>query len=885
MPLPLLRRLTYLWQQRQWATDLSEELEFHRTQKQLDLERRGMPTAEAETASRRSLGNRTLACEDARAVWAWAWLDGVCRDLVYARGNLRRHPTFFVTAVITLALGIGVANAVFSVLYAVVINPFASIDIDRLVNLRLLDQSGPRPIFIDTRQFIALRESKVLEDVVAMDIWSMTLTGQDLPEAVSTQYFSANGLTALRMRPLIGRIFVESDGPPGEEPQRVVVLTHRFWQRHFGGRADAIGQTLRLNRESYQVIGVLRPEHYPIGPDIIVPLHLTFDQGHAWAFSQARLKAGVDVKAAAAALQPVFEQFAKDTPLRFPRTFRVEVISMMDSRRAAPFVPTLRLVAAAAGLLLLLACANLSILLLARGAAREREFAIRAAIGASRTTLARQLFIECLLLVFVAGALGVLSAYVAVPVLLQWLPAGALPLVPSDAYVSVPALAFSVAAALASAVLFGLAPMVSFSRASPKAIIGIGTMRTGSIGSPRRTHAILLGIQVAVTLLVLAGTCAAVRALVGLYRTALGYDPTNVLAVTIDLSDGSYPRWEARQAFYERLRGLMQNVPDVQDVALMVYGGLPPRVGAATDLDVPAKNVQGLRPIVHRISAAYFSTMRIPVLRGRAWTSDEDARAAHVAVVSEAMAHRLWPDTDVVGQRIHLREFVRSTSQFVLAAPGADGWFEIVGIAGDTPNRGLQEPTQPAVYVPDAMMLGDSVTVILRTARDPMALTRAIREAVQEADANQPVNRMRTAETVLAEAGWARERFVTLVLVGFGVFALVLAAVGLYSVVAYSVTGRNKEFGIRRALGASRVQTMLLACGSAMRPIAAGLVGGGIAIAAANRLVAQWSIGDLSDPVVIVAASLVFFIVVAGAALIPAIRASRVDPMVALRCE
>jgi putative ABC transport system permease protein len=879
------RRLSYLWRQRQMDVDLAEELAFHREMKQRELEQSGMPAGDAEAASRRTLGNSTLARENARAVWISQGLDDLWRDVMYAICSMRRHPGFACVAITTLALGIGVTTAVFSLLYAVVLNPFPLIDADRFVSIRLLDKSASRPVFLTARQFMELRRSVVLEDAVATDIWPMTLTGQDLPEAINTQYFSANGLTVLGMRPLLGRVFTEHDGPPGQEPQRVVVLTHRFWQRHFGGRPDAIGQILRLNRQPYTVVGVLRPEHYETGPDIVVPLDLTFDADHAWSVGNAKLEPGVDRTLAAARLQPLFEQFAKEAPLRFPRDFRVELRSMLETRRTASFVPTLGLIAAAAVLLMLLACANVSILLLARGAAREQEFAVRAAIGASRAVLAKQLLVESLVLALVATALGVVTAYWSVPALLTWLPANSFPLVKPEVYVSLPVLVFSAGLAIVSGVIFGLAPTFSFSRPYLRPLTGISALHTTGSVKHRRTRALLLGTQVALTVVMLAGTGAAIRALVGLYQTSLGYDPRNVLAVTIDLPDGSHSDWGERAAFYQRVRENVQSIPQVQDVALTIYGGVPPRVGSRTQVEVPGKEVHGLSPMVHRISPAYFSTLKIPVLQGRVWTADEDARAAHVAVVSQAMASRIWPGTSPVGQKIRVPEFSQATSQFVLAAPGADGWFDIVGVAGDTPNVGLHAPPEPALYVPHAMMLGDSLTLIVRTARDPMTMTQSIREAVRAADPGQPVNRMRAAEEVLAQAGWARERFVTLLLLGFGAFALVLAAVGLYSVVSYSVSRRTKEFGIRTALGAGRAHIVGLALRPTIAPVAVGLAAGLALSAASNRIIARWFIGNLSDPLILVTINLVLLGVATLATLVPAHRAARIAPASALRTD
>jgi hypothetical protein len=280
---------------------------------------------------------------------------------------------------------------------AALLNPFPFADINRIVRLDMIDKGKPHGLFVTARQLVALQHSEVLDGAFASNTWEMTLTGQNLPEAVPTQYFSANGLNVLGVPPLLGRVFNEADGPAGEQPQRVVVLTYRFWQRHFGGRPEAVGQTLYLNREPYTVIGVLPRQYFDTGPEILVPIHLTFDPNFAWNV-QARLKRGVNPRMAEQRLQPLFDQFAKEAPQRFPKEVRPLVRSLVETQRAAGFVPTLLLIFAASMLLLLLACANVSILLLARGTSRAQEFAVRAAIGASRGRLMRQLLVESLLL-------------------------------------------------------------------------------------------------------------------------------------------------------------------------------------------------------------------------------------------------------------------------------------------------------------------------------------------------------------------------------------------------------------------------------------------------------------------------------------------------------
>ena len=810
-------------------------------------------------------------------------LDILAVDLRYALRIFRRSPGSTATAVVSLAVGIAAATGLFSIVNAALLNPFPFADINRIVRLDMIDKGKPRGLCVTARQLVALQHSDVLDGAFVSNTWEMTLTGQDLPEAVRTQYFSANGLNVLGVPPLLGRVFNEADGPAGEQPQRVVVLTYRFWQRHFGGRPEAVGQTLYLNREPYTVIGVLPRQYFYTGPEILVPIHLTFDPNFAWGV-QARLKRGVTPRMAEQRLQPLFDQFAKEAPQRFPKEVRPLVRSLVETQRAADFVPTLLLIFAASMLLLLLACANVSILLLARGTSRAHEFAVRAAIGASRGRLMRQLLVESLLLAFNGAALGVAAGYWGLPAMLRLLPPNSVPVGNLMAVpVNVPVLLFSAGLAMASALICGLSPALSFSRPRLTA-----TARTTAGVESRRAHHLLLAAQIALTVLLLAGTGAAVRVLIGLYRTSLGYDPHNVIIASINLPTrhDSYTEWADRATFYERLRNRMADVPQVESVALATYSGIPPRSGERSVVEVPGRDMTGDEaPILQRISAHYFATMKIPLIRGRVWSDSESAGTPHVAVVNQTMARELWPDESAIGRRVRMPEYIKSPTYFRLAAPGSDGWFEIIGVVGDTPNVGLHEPPAPSIYVPYTLMLSDSLNVILRTSHDPLSMTRSIREAVRTVDPNQPVNVVRTAEDALASAGWARERFVTLLLLGFAVFALMLAVVGLYSVVSYSVSCRFKEFGIRMALGAGRGRIVNAAVQPAVLAIVAGLFAGLALSVGLNKVVAQWSIGNLNDPVVLVAVSLVLFVVTMMSAAIPANRAASIQPADALRTD
>jgi predicted permease len=477
------------------------------------------------------------------------------------------------------------------------------------------------------------------------------------------------------------------------------------------------------------------------------------------------------------------------------------------------------------------------------------------------------------------AALGIAASYWGLPAALRLLPANSVPVGDLAAVpVNVPVLFFSAGLAMASALMCGLSPALSFSRPRLTA-----TVRTTAGVESRRAHHLLLAAQVALTVLLLAGTGAAVRMLIGLYRTSLGYDPHNVIVATINLPENSYTKWADRAAFYERLRNRMADVPQVASVALATADGIPPQSGQRSVVDVPGGDTAA--PIRQRISGNYFATMKIPVIAGRVWSDSESGGRPHVAVVNETMARQLWPDRSAIGRRVLMPDYIRSGSYFRLAAPGSDGWFEIVGVVRDTPNVGLHEPPAPSIYVPYTLMLTDTVNVILRTSLDPLSMTRSIREAVRTVDPYQPVDVVRTAEDALASAGWARERFATLLLLGFAVFALMLAVVGLYSVVSYSVSCRFKEFGIRMALGAGRGRIVNAAVRPAVLAVFAGLVAGLALSVGLNKVVAQWSIGNLNDPVVLVAVGLVLCAAAMMSAAIPANRAASIEPGDALRID
>jgi predicted permease len=542
--------------------DLDEEVHAHLELLVDEYRATGMEDAAARRAARLELGGTGQVKDAVRDVRRGIWLEHFWQDLRYALRTFRRSPGFAATAVVSLAVGIAAATGLFSIVNAALLNPFPFADSNRIVNLGINDKGKPRGLSVTVRRLVALQQSDVLDGAFASNNWPMTLTGRGVPEAVPTRELSADGLNVLGVPPLLGRVFNEADGPAGEQPQRVVVLTYRFWQSHFGGRPEAVGQTLHLNREPYTVIGVLPRQYFSTGPEILVPLDLT--TRIVWSL-QARLKRGVTPRMAEQRLQPLFEQF-----VGFPEGARPLVRTLMETQRAAGFVPTLLLIFLASLLLLLLARANVSILLLVRGSSRAREFAVRAALGASRGRLIGQLLVESLLLAVTGAALGVAAGYWGLPAVLRLLPPGSVPIGNLRAVpVNLPVLFFSAGQALASALICGLSPALSFSR--PR--LTVSARATAGVES-RRAHHLLLAAQVALTVLLLAGTGAAVRVLIGLYRTSLGYDPHNVIIASINLPENNYTKWADRAAFYERLRNRMADVPQVESVALATASGI-----------------------------------------------------------------------------------------------------------------------------------------------------------------------------------------------------------------------------------------------------------------------------------------------------------------------
>ena len=808
-------------------------------------------------------------------------LANLTQDFRFAARMLWRNRGFAASAMLILTLGIAASTGLFSVIDAVVLHPLPYAGADRIARVRLVTPSGqPRAAMVSADQFRALQTASTLDGIFIRDSFTKTLGGTEFPESVWTEHFSSNAPLMLGIRPLLGRVFNEADAPIGSEPRRVAVLTYRFWQRHFAGKPDAIGQTLRLDGEPFTVIGVIPRDYTTDLTDIVLPLGMPLASNATWPLT-VRVKPGSSMAQAEAQLQSVYEQFRQTRPDSYPPNFRVQMRRLVDEERGAAYVPLLALLFGAAALLLLIGCANVTMLLLARGRYRTREMAVRHALGAGRWRLVSLLLAETLLVTFAAAGLAILAVTYALPPLLAVVP-GVVSQRADRIVVGPMAILFATTVSALVSMIVGLWPALAVSRARGDAMRTASAARAASSGG-RASSGFLVTTQVTIAVVLLAGTGAAIRALVDLYRAPLGYDPTHMTIAQIYLPTGSYTNWAARVALYQRLRSEVTSDSAVESATIsLIPTGPPPTTGMATRIEADGVPADDGEVLAHSVASDYFATLKMPLVRGRMWSANDDERAEPVVVINETMARQLWPGQDPIGKHVRDRSFLERRPQWILNAPGRDGSFEVIGVLRDVPNRGLREPIAPAMYYPYTVALSDTAVLSVRTKGSPLAVEPSLRTAVSRADGNLPIIRFITPETFM---GRQQGEFVSGVLLGFAGIALLLASFGLFSVTCYTIANRTREFGIRIALGAAPLDVLRSALQSTMLAVFAGLGVGLVLSIGLSSVLAQWSIRNVDDPVVLVAAVATLLLSTGLATLIPARRAIAIDPAIALRVE
>jgi len=789
------------------------------------------------------------------------------------------------TALVSLALGIGATTAVFSVVYAALINPYPFVAADRIVRLTIDSKAGQGDwANLNGPQIREVRQLPVVESLLAMDYHAMILTGHQLPENVNAIGLISNGFTDLGVPPLLGRGLLPSDAVDGQDPQAVTVLSYKFWQTHFLSDPDVVGKTIQLDRKNYLIVGVAAPRFRWYSADVYLPLKLTQDPGLTYIIN-LRLREGVTHEAADAELQPLLNQFAKDMPKYFPERFRVRVEGL-NEWVVRSISGTLYLLLGGVALLLVIGCGNVSILLLARGMARQQELAVRAAVGAGRGRIVRQLLTESLLLGVVGAALGVFASYGVL--------AGIRVLLPPYAFapevvirINLPVLLFSVAIGLATGVLFGLWPAVQHSRTQAGQLALANVRRLAGSVAGRRTNNVLIACQIALTMLLLAGAGAAMKGFVQLLHKPLGYDPHNVMSVAIPLHDGSYTTWSARAAYIEQLRAKVAETPGVTMAAIST-NATPPQNGLNSRFEILGKPAaEDQMGSINWVGPGYFAALRIALRQGQIWTETENHNGAHVAVINRTLAQRYFPSGDAVGHSIKLPGIYDNPPEVLSAPRIADAWLAIVGVVEDVRNAGLKDPVKPAVYIPYTLHMFRGTQILVRSEVPPLTLLRAVQEQVATVNSDQQTNNIvRDLDMwISGQPEWQQEHLAAWIFGILAWLALALAAVGLYSVVSYVVVQRTSEFGIRMALGAQPGHVMRIVFASTVVSVGSGIAAGLALTVVMNKILESWAGGSARDPMILLAGTLLLSFVAMIACAIPARHASGVDPMVALRSE
>ncbi len=779
---------------------------------------------------------------------------------------MARNPGMTAVAVLALALGIGANTAMFSVVNTVLLRPLPFKDPDRLLWLWPTNPSRSFPFaFTDYSIFSEWRKCQSLESISAYSPGSANLTTGGDPDRIALMRVNSPFFSMLGVRPFLGRDFLPEEDVRGA--RRVAILDYKLWQRRFGSDPKAINRQMQLDGEPYTIVGVLPAGFEFTGreTDLFVPIARSTSrtEEHLSVGAYARLKPGATAKRVEAEIDAVYRALEKEAPHALKgwtvRAWRVRDFMVRDVRLS------LLVLLGAVALVLLIACANVANLLLARAGSRQRELAMRTALGAGRGRLIRQLLTESTLLGLLGGGVGLLLAWWGVK-LLPLVGPERFPFL-KEASIDIRVLGFTLAATLLTGLLFGAAPALSASRARVYETLKEGGAGTGESLGRNRFRSALVVAEVALALLLMIGASLMMRSLLRLQETRPGFNPEGLLTASISLPMSKYPEPAQRAAFYNRMLDRIEVIPGVkaasmtsslplsghnQGVGLVIEGAPPPRPG-----EVPILYTRS-------VDRRYFQAMQVPLKRGRFFT-EQDSGAVRVAVINETMAKRYWPDKDPVGKRF---------------GNGRD-WITVVGVAGDLRHMSLAQTPDPEYFEPYPQNPRPEMVLTVRTGADPMRLAPALRAAVREVDSDQPVSRLGSMSERVSESTASR-RFSVALLAIFAALALALAAVGIYGVISFSVTRRTREIGIRMAMGARTGDVVRMVVGQAVLLAAIG-----VALGIAGGLALTRVIGSLlynvsaTDPATFVAVSLVLIGVAALASYIPARRAARIDPTVA----
>jgi predicted permease len=870
--------------------DLDEELRSHVEMRAADNLATGMSHTEARYDAQKRFGNTTLLKEDTREVDIVGWLDECARDFRHALRVLHRSPGFTTVAVLTLALGIGANTAIFSVINSVLLRPLPYHDPDSLVMVWESSSQHPNPHnTVSPPNFLDWQSRNTIFSSVAFIFDERdNLTGNGDPAEVVVQNVSANFFSLLGVNPILGPGFTPENGQPGHD--NVVILSYGLWKERFAADPAIVGKSILLNGHPQTVVGVT-PQNFNW---FIKDGSLTGAKPQMWSpfvFPQAfrdrkqigrfmtvaaRLRPGVTHSQAQKEMSAIASQLEKEYP-DFDGHWGVNVVSLR-AQISGDLRPALLILFGAVAFVLLIACANISSLLLARAASREREMAIRTAVGASRWRIARQLLMESLLLALIGGGIGVVLAVWGINALLAASPRNLLDLrfVSMDLHV----LAFAVAATLLAGLLFGFLP--SYISAHSRISETLKEGGRGSSSASRRAFArnAFVVAQLGLALVLLTGSGLLIRSFVRLIGVDPGFDTGHLLTFKVSLPRSKYGTDQLCISFFQQFLARISAVPGVRSASMESFPPLT-GLGAATGVHLLSQPQQSLMDLpvanVGVVGPDYFSTMIIPLRAGRLFNARELAEERHVTIINQAFADKYLHGVNPLGQKAAI--YMKSLAENELQPS------EIIGVVGDVHQIGLDTAPEPTVYWPHSELVYSGMTVLVRTSNDPFAMMSAARNELQQLDPELPMAAVATMDQLLADS-LSRSRFTMLLLGIFAAVALLLAAVGVYGLIAYSVTQRTQELGIRIALGAQRRDVLRLVLAQGTRLTLLGVAIGVLAALAFSRLLSALLFGvSATDPLTFAGVAALLVIVALLACFIPARRATRVDPIVALRYE
>ncbi len=866
--------------------ELNRELQDHL---ELDAEARkdrGASEETAKNAARRDFGNTTLVRETTRETWGWTSLERFWQDVRYGLRLIRRNPGFTAVAVLTLALGIGANTAIFSIVNATFLRPLPFPSSNRIyVVRRANNQIGGMSLSLPI--YIAWKQAQSPFEALGLLIYTedATLSGNSEPERIPARRITPEIFEVLGVHPVMGRPFQKEDSVPGAP--LVAILSDSLWRRKFSADPGIIGRTITINGTSRQIVGVMpRDFELPLMGSRYTQIWLSVqlpassqNPTYGGLLGLGRLRRGANPASAEAALTPSLQSLQA----QFPKMIGTKEVAWVQPvrdylTRGAGTMPLLLL--GAVGFVLLIACANVANLLLARSTVRKREIAVRKALGASRGRLMRQLLTESVLLGFTGGLTGVLVCYASFRYILSLVPATLVRV--GEIQMDSTVLGFTIILSLLTGLIFGLVPALQTS------VVDLhSTLKEGSAGSGvgRRRgmlRSVLVASEVGLSLVLVIGAALLCESFLGLMHVNPGFNTRNVLTFGINLPGKPFDTTAKCLSFFDSSAARLASIAGVERVAYAMNSPLQSD-GAPDALFTiegdPAKENENYDAEFRFVSPDYFRVLGVPLVRGRGISETDTANSEQILLINEAMAKKFWPGQDPIGQRIWFGK--------PMGASAEPGPRTIVGIVGDVRDMSLSDPPAETMYMPFAQTHGGAseAVFILHAAQDPRAMIPAIRNVIHESAPNLPLGTVQTMDETISES-LTSERFTTTLLVIFGGMALLIATVGVYGVISYSVAQRTHEIGIRVALGASRGRVLAMIFGQGLRLAFAGIFTGLIASFWLTKLLSDFLYKvKPTDPPTFAGVAIALLVVALAACWIPAMRATRVDPIVALRYE